>query len=1197
MHYWCTILFAAQRTAAIGALIGLVTLPAVAQINIVFLKTDVSCAGDCDGVAIAIAQGGTFPYTYEWNTGATGIHLENLCPGTYTVTVTDADMNTATGTVTIFEPNPLIVSVATEDQICGVAPDGSATAVPIGGTAPYTYLWSNNATTPTITGLEEGTYTVTVTDANGCTSVGEGFVFFQNEGIWLMATPIHISCFGANDGQVYASPMTGTPPYTFDWGPNFPDTFIIQNLPPGEYTVTVTDANGCSNSATAEVEEPPALEIQTAFSPAACGAVGSVTISISGGTPGYAVLWSNGDTTLTTVGPAGPIGLTVTDANGCVLAVDLTIPGNNTVVSAGAEKRADVLCLLGGAASAFGTGGSGNYTFLWSSGDTTALVIGLAVGTYTVTVTERPSGCSATASVTIAQQSSDLSVTAAALTPAGCTVGGSATAIATGGVPPYTYIWNGTDTVQTATNLPVGANTVTVIDSAGCTATDTVLIEKAPALIAATEILEPVTCVAGAKIGVVASGGIPPYSYLWSTNDTAAVLKGVSPGTYGVTVSDAGGCTAVGSIDLVAPPLPSVSFTNVFQPTCTALGSATAEAVGGSFPYSFIWSNGATTAEVDNLTPGVYTVVVTDGNGCQDSASVTLVAPPQPSATVSATDPVTCLSGGTLEADASNGTLPYTFLWSNATTGAVVVNLPAGIYTVTVTDANGCTASAEATLPSPPLPMAFIENQTNAGCAGLGSATAAATNGTPPFSFTWSTGATTASVSNLPPGTYTVTVVDALGCSDTAVANITSSGPSGIRLGDFVWFDEDQDGFQHPSEKGVPGVKVFLLAPGPDSLFSTADDIVLDSTLTDSTGRYFFECVIPGKYIIVFTQIPAGYQFTSKNKGTNPCRDSDANSNGRTDPIVVSVAQGDNLCIDAGIHTICINVTKPGIICCSQTICEGETPALLYGNPLFPPQGGSGPLEFVWMQYVQVGPNQWLWLPIPGATDSVYQPGPLYATAYFMRCVRRAGCIHFLESNIVTIAVKPAGSPGCPKFFMAFDANRLPSGQVLLRWSTAPEMARYRYAIERSYDGQNWHLLGEVDGTENAQGSSQYEWTDELPNYGMNYYRICRLGPLGANAFSEVREVMVAADVEQSLLVSPNPVSDILRIRSSMPYEADAQVQIFDARGALLYTADIPQGHLIYLEVPTASWPSGLYWVRVRWASGQTRAVKVSKSL
>ena len=130
------------------------------QVSVTFLQTNVSCNGACDGLASAVGLGGTLPYTFVWSTGSTAATINNLCAGTYTVTATDANNNTGTGTVTIVQPNQLLVTVETQNQICGVAPDGTASAFPVGGTAPYTFLWSNNETTNQIDGLEEGIYTV-----------------------------------------------------------------------------------------------------------------------------------------------------------------------------------------------------------------------------------------------------------------------------------------------------------------------------------------------------------------------------------------------------------------------------------------------------------------------------------------------------------------------------------------------------------------------------------------------------------------------------------------------------------------------------------------------------------------------------------------------------------------------------------------------------------------------------------------------------------------------------------------------------------------------------------------------------------------------------------------------------------------------------------------------------------------------------
>ena len=557
-----------------------------AQFSVSFLQTNVTCFGDCDGSTTAVGVGGTFPYTFQWSTGDTGPALTSLCAGTYTVTVTDADLNTAVGSVTIIQPNLLSVTVSTEDQLCGIAPDGIATAVPTGGTVPYTYLWNNNATGFQITGLAEGPYTVVVTDFNGCTAEGGNTVFFQNEGIWLMAIPTDIPCFGDNNGSVYAGPMTGTPPYTYDWGSGFPDTQTISNLPPGTYTVTVTDINGCSNTAEATVTEPPVLDAGTAFTAAACGTPGNATATPTGGTPGYSILWINGDTTFATTGPAGPITAVVTDANGCEFLLNIEIPGNNTIITANTDKLADALCLVGGSALASASGGSGDFTYLWSNNDTTAVATNLAAGTYTVTITDVPTGCTGTASVTIVEQPSTLTVSAAADSPATCVAGGSATAVASGGTPPYVFVWNGSDTAATAANLVVGQNIVVVTDASGCTATDTVDIVQAPPPSVAADIAAPVTCSVLGSATATATSGIPPYTYAWSNNASGDTVTGLLAGTYTGVATDAGGCTATATVALAAPPIPGLVIVSVVDATCLVLGSATAEASGGTPPYT-----------------------------------------------------------------------------------------------------------------------------------------------------------------------------------------------------------------------------------------------------------------------------------------------------------------------------------------------------------------------------------------------------------------------------------------------------------------------------------------------------------------------------------------------------------------------------------------------------------------------------------
>ncbi len=1234
-----------------------------AQVSVNFLRTDVSCFGNCDGSATAVGFGGAFPYTFLWSTGSTNASLNNLCAGAYTVTVTDANQNTGVGTVNIIQPNQLGVEVHPQDQICGIAPDGVATAIPTGGTAPYSYLWNNDSTTAVITGLVEGTYTVTVTDFNGCTAVNQNFVFFQNEGIWLTDSVVHITCFGANDGFIHIGPMTGTPPYTYDWS-NGADAQDLFNLPPATYTVTVTDANGCSNSTSVTVLEPPPIDVLIDSLPAVCALPGSSTVTPSGGTPGYTVLWSTGDTTLTAHPPAGPVTVTVTDANGCEFVLNISIPDSTLALSVSTNILGNALCLLGGSATVSASGGSGNFDYLWSTADTTATVGNLPAGIYTVTLTESPTGCTGTATATILALPSTLTVEATANSPASCVVGGSATAVASGGTPPYQFVWDNADTTANASNLAAGQHVVLVIDSAGCTATDTIQIDQAPLPELEAEVKTAVSCAASGSAQATASSGLPPYKFQWSSGDTTSTAVNLQPGIFTVTVTDFGGCTATATVNMAPPPIPTVDISGATAATCINGGTATASATGGTPPFTYFWDNGETTATAVNLNPGqhivtatdaggcsatdtvqiqpaplptataqmtqranclggggsasaaglggtppytflwstggtantivnvaagLYTVTITDGGGCKASAIVTVQQVDPPAVTLSVTASATCLLPGSIQSNVTSGAAPFEYLWSNGqkTPG---INVPPGAYTLTLTDANGCTTTATATVGGPPTPDVEITLIAPATCTTPGSALATGLNGTTPYSFAWDNGENTAQAGNLMPGTHTVTLTDANGCTVIDSILITASG--GVKIGDFVWFDNDQNGAQHPLEAGAPNISVTLLQAGLDTIFHTPDDITVATTKTDSSGKYHFDCITPGVYVVVFSNLPTGYEFTGKDK-VNDCKDSDANKLGRTDPFTILPGQGDTLCIDAGIHTICVNVTYPGIICCNQTICEGETPELLYG--VVPPAGGSGPLEYLWMQFVQVGPAPPSWHPIPGATNADYQPGPLYETAYFMRCVRRAGCLYFIESNVITIKVQPGSAPGCPSFFGDFQVQAYGQTTARISWTTQPEMIRYLYTVERSADQTNWITVSSFIGKENATGMNQYQTMDMAPANGMNYYRVQRLSPGGTEAYTPVRELEMHMTQASALAIYPNPLSDLLYVRNLMAYDSDAQVELFTASGQLLHNLNIPAGSLQNFELPVGALPQGVYLAKLRVGSGLVKTVKLVK--
>ena len=272
------------------------------------------------------------------------------------------------------------------------------------------------------------------------------------------------------------------------------------------------------------------------------------------------------------------------------------------------------------------------------------------------------------------------------------------------------------------------------------------------------------------EASVNVSGGTPGYTYSWSTGATSASISGLVEGTYSVTVTDSKGCVDSAQVSLVEPVALMISTTSL-DVTCNGDtdGFASASASGGTPGYSYNWSTGANTASISGLVAGTYGVTVTDANGCQDSSEVIVNEPPVLVLTPSMDD-VECNgeASGSASVSVSGGTPGYTYSWSTGATTASVADLAVGTYGVTVTDANGCKDSTQVMIDEP-TNLVVNASTTDVECNGeaSGTATASVGGGTPGYSYSWSTGATTASVADLAAGSYGVTVTDANGCQDS----------------------------------------------------------------------------------------------------------------------------------------------------------------------------------------------------------------------------------------------------------------------------------------------------------------------------------------------------------------------------------------------------------------------------------------------
>lgn len=450
--------------------------------------SNVSCNGGSDGSITVNVTGGNAPYTYSWSdAGSTTGTNSGLDAGTYTVSVSDAALcDTLIHTFTITEPVQLVASSILDSAVtCNGLSDGGATASATGGTMNYTYNWSNNATTASITGVAAGTYSVTITDANGCT---DSTAIVVTEPAVLVAASMldsNVSCNGLLNGGATASAMGGNMNYTYNWS-NSATTASITGLAAGTYSVTITDAKGCTDSTSLTISQPALLVAASIVdSNVTCNSFmnGGASASATGGTMNYSYNWNNAATTASITGvAAGAYLVTITDANGCTDSTSVVITEPAPLVAATILDSA-VTCngLSDGGATASATGGTMNYSYNWSNNATNVSITGVASGTYSVTITDA-NGCTDSTTIAITQPDSLLLSTVPTNVTCNGGTDGSVTLTVVGGTAGYTYLWSDSSTDP---NLSaVGANNymVTVTDSNGCVETTSDVVNQ-PAIL------------------------------------------------------------------------------------------------------------------------------------------------------------------------------------------------------------------------------------------------------------------------------------------------------------------------------------------------------------------------------------------------------------------------------------------------------------------------------------------------------------------------------------------------------------------------------------------------------------------------------------------------------------------------------------------------------------------------------------------
>ena len=675
-----------------------------------------------------------------------------------------------------------------------------------GGTSPYTYSWDNGLASEDLTGIGAGTYVVSITDANGCTTSTSATLTQPASGMSAsISNQVNVSCNGLSDGSIIINVIGGSGNYLINPSQN--------NLSAGSYNYSISDLNGCSILLNAVISEPAPLVAQlTNTIITYSGGSSTITVSASGGTAPY-----NGVGTYTVT--AGTYNYTVVDANGCSDLVSVTITEPLPLT---ATSTAGLIQCNGGTTTVTvsAAGGTAPYSGVGIFNET--------AGSYIYTVTDFY-GNTASTSITLTQPSPLLTTSSASSILCNGNLS-TVTLAASGGVSPY----NGTGIFSEI----AGTHNYSVSDANGCTSTTSVIITQPSALVV-TDVIQNVMCQGGSgSVNITISGGVGPYNVVWNGSVNAEDLLSVNAGTYNGLITDANGCQAtiqsVVQNDFAIQPT-ILNVTGTYQLTC----AVTAINLQVNNATSYTWSGGLSAGSINNSfnSPDTYFVDVLDAHNCPSQLSATItqnINPPTPGINNISNNLILTCSNPTINVQATGG---VSYQWSNGLSNAANQSLTQpGTYTVTVIGSNSCTATSSITITSnQTAPAAVITNNTGSTVLHCNQSqiNVTASGG---VSYLWSNGLGTNPTVNLTAGgTYTVTVTGANGCPDTEIITINQlqnptvtvsaitmcAGGTGTLTavpstpgGTFVWT-------QFPSNVQLPGnASSVIVSPTTNSIYN-----------------------------------------------------------------------------------------------------------------------------------------------------------------------------------------------------------------------------------------------------------------------------------------------------------------------------------------------------------------------------------------
>ncbi|MFH2143762.1 MAG: choice-of-anchor L domain-containing protein [Bacteroidota bacterium] len=691
--------------------------------------------------------------------------------------------------VVISEPQGIDVGGFANQANCG-GNDGAVNINVNGLYPPFTYLWSNGATTEDLVNVPSGTYTVTVSDNNSCFQESS-YIVSNISSLNITSVVNHINCPGASTGSINITVSGGTQPYSYLWNTGA-ITEDVNGLVVGTYTVTVTDNNNCVFIKNISVNQNPVITISLINSAnETCGdSNGSVDIQVTGGSGSYGYLWSNGANTQDIVNLHGGIYVvTVTDGFGCTNTASYSIINNVSNCSSycyldiSNSVIEDDICGSGaGEIDITIQDATTPYIVAWSNGSSIEDISNLVFGNYSVTINDA-AGCQVTESFTVGNNTGTLVISNNQITSDVCGNGtGQINITVSGGWLPYSYIWSNNEISEDITGLSAGNYTVEVTDGNGCVLSqDFVVDNNTGNFQVSSQVFNEICNNNLGSINQTISGGFSPYTYLWSNSSVNQDISGLNSGTYICTVTDNADCVLITEFTIIDQPGSMyISEIDVTNEICdNNQGAIDIFVIGGNGGYSYSWSNSANTEDINNLSEGIYSCTITDGDGCQiptGSQYIFNTGGNLEITVISVSDEICNNNEGYANISITGGDGNYTYLWSNGSTSQDLLNATAGNYTITVTDGNGCQKWHTITIENMQGNMNLVNSiVTDEICGnGLGQIDNVIAGGTTPYVYIWNNGATTQDISNLQAGNYFCTITDNSGCVITSLSTVNN---------------------------------------------------------------------------------------------------------------------------------------------------------------------------------------------------------------------------------------------------------------------------------------------------------------------------------------------------------------------------------------------------------------------------------------